>query len=278
MSSKPISSGNNGGYLNLVNELIPLGKVIARPQDDESTFNFTAKVKKKSPITKFYYKIWVDLYPEVDDNHQYNFVDDPSGIHEKELLAEGDSEDENFTVTCTVPNPSVLGISEGEERFYRVRFAVSNADNITQNGFYDHGEVEDYLLSMSVPSSSSRQNTADGFPKGDQNDLINSTKVAAEATTAEDADTASNELVTVAVLPNPASESVNVSFDSHTDGAVTIALYTLSGSQIFSEEIQSSVGSNTHKLNTTIMTQGTYIIKVKGAGVDSSTLLAIERE
>ena len=153
---KSITTGNNGGYLNLVNSNFIDATIKTSYQDDtktiDNTVDFIVKVNNRSPDS-VYYKIWIDFFPDVDANHNYNFVDDPTP-HSIEALASGIilAGQQSFTTTVTMPNNLDLNMAPGESKTCRLRVAISNQDDITQDGKYEYGEVEDYLVKIQVPT------------------------------------------------------------------------------------------------------------------------------
>ncbi|MES2776541.1 MAG: GEVED domain-containing protein, partial [Bacteroidota bacterium] len=152
--NKEIYTGNNGGYLNLVNTFYQIGTLTTSyiAGSDE----VTRSVKIDMDVTKnlpgpFYYKIWMDFFPQTDPDNNYNFVADiPS--HPIELLAEGNSTDP-FPRDIRMPDNIQLEMKPGETKICRLRVAISYQDNVTQNGEYEYGEVEDYLVAIGVPTA-----------------------------------------------------------------------------------------------------------------------------
>ncbi|HBK82721.1 MAG TPA: hypothetical protein DDZ41_03855 [Flavobacterium sp.] len=157
-------TGNNGGYLNLVNQNFLLGNnrldsdfTIRTSYYYESEFvenkiGFLLNVNTTLP--SFYYKVWIDYFPDIDSNNYYNFVNDPTP-HNIELLAEGNSSqliNGNIYKIKTMPLNTDLNMAPGERKIFRLRVAVSNQDNIVQDGIYQNGEVEDYLIKIQVPT------------------------------------------------------------------------------------------------------------------------------
>ena len=281
----PVISGNNGGYLNMVNELVPLGPIEASTIDNISSFQLTIKVQNNlTRDSRIYHKIWVDWIPDVDDNKEYFFTENKDDLADPnnpiELISEGESTEETFTINYSIPTATQLSLASGQEGYYQLRIAVSDRINgdMSPDGFYENGEVEDYLLHVIAPASSARESTtANGSPKTAQDGLPNLVVLETAPLGDVEAKSVSKEAIAVVVLPNPASEAVNVLFDSEISGTATIGLYTLAGVELINKEIVATAGSNTHKLNTAKLVKGTYIVKVSGAGVDSSSLLAIER-
>ncbi|MES2778248.1 MAG: LamG-like jellyroll fold domain-containing protein [Bacteroidota bacterium] len=155
---KSIATQDNGGYLNLVNpnflietvETSYIEEFGADPIDNNVHFNIS--IKKSSVIVgTFYYKIWMDFFPDIDPaTHHYNFVEDPIP-HPIELLAQGSGTGSPIIVTVRMPDNLQLDMQPGDSKICRMRIAVSNNDDVEQDGQYEYGEVEDYLVKIHVP-------------------------------------------------------------------------------------------------------------------------------
>ncbi|MES2777741.1 MAG: LamG-like jellyroll fold domain-containing protein [Bacteroidota bacterium] len=149
-----IPTGNNGGYLNLVNPnfMIQTIKTSYKAGADEvgKNIGFNMEVTASLP-DPFYYKIWMDFFPDTDANNNYNFVTDPTP-HPVEILAAGSSTGA-FTKDIRMPDNVQLGMAPGETKICRLRVAISNQNNVTQGGQYQYGEVEDYLVKIRVPTA-----------------------------------------------------------------------------------------------------------------------------
>ena len=87
-----------------------------------------------------------------------------------------------------------------------------------------------------------------------------------------------NEATTILLIPNPASDVVNIAYDSPKGGDTTIGIYNLAGVELMSNKYNAAKGANTQSLDISALVRGIYIVKVIGGGVDSSTQLAIQRE
>ncbi|MES2776538.1 MAG: hypothetical protein V4722_20340 [Bacteroidota bacterium] len=100
-----IATGNNGGYLNLVNPNF-LTKTIrtsyrAANDDEDNIIRFNIDVANKLSSV-FYYRIWMDFFPDTDANNYYNFVTGPTP-HAIELLDAG-SRAGSFTTDVRMPD------------------------------------------------------------------------------------------------------------------------------------------------------------------------------
>ncbi|MES2776535.1 MAG: LamG-like jellyroll fold domain-containing protein, partial [Bacteroidota bacterium] len=155
---KTIATGNNGGYLNLVNPNFHIETVETSYKDEHFGFDpidnnvsFHINLLKKSIVGTFYYKIWMDFFPDIDPaTHHYNFVEDPIP-HPIELLAQGSGTGSPIIVTVRMPDNLQLDMQPGDSKICRMRIAVSNNDDVEQDGQYEYGEVEDYLVKIHVP-------------------------------------------------------------------------------------------------------------------------------
>ncbi|MES2777740.1 MAG: LamG-like jellyroll fold domain-containing protein [Bacteroidota bacterium] len=150
--SKTIATGNNGGYLNLVNPnfLVKTIKTSYKEGSDveDNHMNFKLDVAN-NPGLIFYYKVWMDFFPDTDASNHYNFVADAIR-HETELLAEG-SGSSSVDIHVKMPDNVQLQMTPGQAKICRLRIAISYQDNIEQDGVYADGEVEDYLVEIRVP-------------------------------------------------------------------------------------------------------------------------------
>ncbi|MES2773477.1 MAG: LamG-like jellyroll fold domain-containing protein [Bacteroidota bacterium] len=150
--TKTIATGNNGGYLNLVNPnfLVETIKTSYKSgtEVDDNYISFNIDVANRQNRT-FHYKIWMDFFPVTDANNHYNFVSDPVR-HEIELVAEGEMSS-MVNRSVRMPDNDQLQMGPGDRKICRLRIAISYQDNIEQDGEYADGEVEDYLVEIRVP-------------------------------------------------------------------------------------------------------------------------------
>ncbi|MEQ9301374.1 MAG: trypsin-like peptidase domain-containing protein, partial [Cyclobacteriaceae bacterium] len=150
-----IPTGDNGGYLNLVNHNFKIswvaGDLIGIDLDIVS-------------VAPYNYKIWVDYFNTDKlggrkgfisennlDNYTYNFVDDPEGHGDELVSHDTNKSDASFVSLFNVPNFRQLKMSPGEKHLTRMRVAVSD-EPITQDGKYENGEVEEYLVEIVAPT------------------------------------------------------------------------------------------------------------------------------
>ncbi|MES2773478.1 MAG: LamG-like jellyroll fold domain-containing protein [Bacteroidota bacterium] len=150
--SKLIATGNNGGYLNLVNSFYQIDPVKTSYKSgtevEDNYISFNIDVANRQTRT-FHYKIWMDFFPVTDANNHYNFVSDPVR-HEIELVAEGEMSS-MVNRSVRMPDNDQLQMGPGDRKICRLRIAISYQDNIEQDGEYADGEVEDYLVEIRVP-------------------------------------------------------------------------------------------------------------------------------
>ncbi|MES2773476.1 MAG: LamG-like jellyroll fold domain-containing protein [Bacteroidota bacterium] len=150
---KMILTGNNGGYLNLINNFYLIGPIKTSYNvtgDIEiNKIKVTLDVKNRLP-SGYFYKIWMDFFPETDGSNYYNFVTDEV-LHTMELLGGGSGE--TFIEDVVMPDNEALKMKPGDTKICRMRIAVSSTDNVAQDGQYVNGEVEDYLVRIRVPTA-----------------------------------------------------------------------------------------------------------------------------
>ncbi|MES2776536.1 MAG: LamG-like jellyroll fold domain-containing protein [Bacteroidota bacterium] len=154
-----IATGNNGGYLNLVNPNFLIGPIKtsyssgADVEKNEIIFNIDVANSLQGGL--FYYKIWMDFFPETDADNYYNFVGDPHP-HDFELLDEG-SGSAALRISVPIPDNGTLKMAPNTYKICRMRIAVSNSYGVIQDGRYQYGEVEDYLLDLYAPERKTAQ-------------------------------------------------------------------------------------------------------------------------
>ncbi|MCE6990306.1 T9SS type A sorting domain-containing protein [Dyadobacter sp. CY323] len=68
------------------------------------------------------------------------------------------------------------------------------------------------------------------------------------------------------VAPNPAQDYVDIQFTSRTAGLSTVSIYSVSGVEVSSSQIQIKEGNNNHRLNVKKLIGGSYIIKIAHGG------------
>ncbi len=158
-----IETGNNGGYLNLVNPNFRIGKVkVSWSQTFKKEIEL--KLNVVNQVFPYNYKIWVDYFnteelegrrdldlEDPSQSYTYNFVDDPVA-HPLEEVAAGFASDGLVTLTYQLPTARELQLEPGQSRKTRLRVAVSN-ELLSQNGEYNLGEVEDYLIELVAPTN-----------------------------------------------------------------------------------------------------------------------------
>lgn len=157
-----LNTGNNGGYLNLVNPNFKIGQI--KVSYSHSLVNeIELNLSIANQIYPFNYKVWIDYFNtveldgrkdvDVEDqsrSYTYNFVDDPVA-HPLEEVASGFASDGIVTLNIEMPTATELKLLPGEKRKTRMRVAVS-PEPITQDGMYNLGEIEDYLIELVTPT------------------------------------------------------------------------------------------------------------------------------
>ncbi len=156
-----ISTGNNGGYLNLVNNNYEIGDVIASEDacPDEKRNKLLIKLYFSSENQDIHYGAWLDYFKDkkpgnqsnAEDNFTYNFKQDIT-THNSEELGVGSKNSGFVVIEAYIPRLSELATEFNGKKEYltRLRVAVAELDQIgavmTQDGIYEEGEVEDYLV------------------------------------------------------------------------------------------------------------------------------------
>lgn len=116
--------------------------------------------------------------------------------------------------------------------------------------------------------------TASAGFKDDINDQVPGYTVPTECvlSTDEVKDVKSN---TISIYPNPAKNEFYINFPKNTMGKVNVEIFDMSGKLVASEY---KVSADEKKaINTTNLINGTYIVKVKGLGIDTSSKLLIKK-
>ena len=153
--NKSISTGNNGGYLNLVNPNFKIGPIKTSINDiNTNTLSFNINIHKPS-LTTYSYRIWIDYFnKEVPDgkndiNYTYNFVDDPV-VHPIELIKEGIGlTGEGISFEYTMPKYTDIALNPGKSRQTRMRISIKKGNILPNQDDTDgNGEVEDYLIEL----------------------------------------------------------------------------------------------------------------------------------
>jgi hypothetical protein len=156
--NKEISTGNNGGYLNLVNPNFEIGPIETSIDEEmPNTLNFTIQINNPTNDL-FSYRVWIDYFNgEVpggrnDEEYTYNFVNDPEP-HDLELVKEERNvQGETVSFTYRMPTGEEIGLEAGEIRHARMRISVINGGELPeQNTTEGVGEVEDYLIKTQAP-------------------------------------------------------------------------------------------------------------------------------
>ncbi|WP_231433738.1 MULTISPECIES: T9SS-dependent M36 family metallopeptidase [unclassified Chryseobacterium] len=79
----------------------------------------------------------------------------------------------------------------------------------------------------------------------------------------------------ISIYPNPAKNEFFINFPKNTMGKVNVEIFDMSGKMVASEY---KVSADEKKaINTSTLINGTYIVKVKGLGIDTSSKLLIKK-
>ncbi len=250
IGTKTVSTGNNGGYLNMasINQTFgPLNKTLNEYLD--------ISVKIATTLSgNYYYKAWVDFTPDVDINYNYNFVDEGEIISAPELIGKGQGTGNNSTITINHRLPSLTS-QGGNEKHYRLRIAVSSEDNVTQDGVYENGEVEDYFIRIK-----------------------SSTVAKSSMPTNEIENTKQETFVTPIVFPNPANDFLNIVIPNKKSDKIKVNILDLTGKIIYEKVIElNDEGNFIIRLDDINLQNSSYILKVVGNYIDWATTLIINK-
>ena len=150
-----ILTGNNGGYLNLVNPHYYFETVKTSLLNEEpNKLIFKIDVQNNSGAP-YKCKVWMDFFPTVSNNNLYTF-DDLEYFGEVEYLngTTNPNTSNSFQFSFDVPDNFTLGMQPGEERYVRMRVAVCDKNgNLSPQQFYNLGEVEDYMIRLYAPTA-----------------------------------------------------------------------------------------------------------------------------
>jgi len=151
--------------------------------------------------------------------------------------------------------------------FINGRTAILQAEMATTNG-------EDKCMIWRVFAARGLGIYANGGSNTDINDQFEDFTVPTECvlSTDEVKDVKSN---TISIYPNPAKNEFYINFPKNTMGKVNVEIFDMSGKLVASEY---KVSADEKKaINTTNLINGTYIVKVKGLGIDTSSKLLIKK-
>ncbi|RMZ59735.1 T9SS C-terminal target domain-containing protein [Chryseobacterium nematophagum] len=80
---------------------------------------------------------------------------------------------------------------------------------------------------------------------------------------------------TITIYPNPAQNEFNIIFPTHTMGKVNLEIYDMSGKLVTSENKIST--DNKKTISTEKLVNGTYLVKVKGINIDSTSKIIVKK-
>ncbi len=80
---------------------------------------------------------------------------------------------------------------------------------------------------------------------------------------------------TISIYPNPAKNEFFIDFPSNTLGKVSVEIYDMSGKLVSSEDKISPEAKKS--ISTDRLTSGTYIVKVKGIGIDVASKVIVKK-
>ncbi|MES2777986.1 MAG: T9SS type A sorting domain-containing protein [Bacteroidota bacterium] len=153
--SKETSTGNNGGYLNLVNDFYKFGTItVSTAGGQQESIDFNIGVNAPAGVS-YYYKVWIDYRPAdeevVEGDPYYTFT---SPLAPSKLIMEGSSTGNSIAFNHLIPDDAALQMVPGTTRLCRLRIAISATNDIPAAGYgsFPSGEVEDYLIKLVAPA------------------------------------------------------------------------------------------------------------------------------
>jgi len=159
---RTIQTGDNGGYVNLVNPNFKLGPFYTMEYGNPLTVTAVIHNDTGAP---FSYKVWIDYFNTealggIETDHTYNFVLDPRLHPEERLKAENNVNGDQISFTLDMPSLNTIQLPPGSKRKTRLRIEISDKNNEPpylidiQNvpGQSHTGETEDYLIEIVAPT------------------------------------------------------------------------------------------------------------------------------
>ncbi|MES2776959.1 MAG: T9SS type A sorting domain-containing protein [Bacteroidota bacterium] len=253
---KEISTGNNGGYLNLVNNNYSLGPFKTSTINKDAYLDLSIAVQNKAGGA-YFYKVWVDYVPDIDINDYYNFVDDGSVINGFELAAEGQGTGtvSNISVHSRIPTDGELELEHGKNKYYKMRIALSSENNIQQDGVYARGEVEDYQV-----------------------DVLSSATVANSGVVQELSGLKAEQVLLdqPSLFPNPANGVVNIVVTAAKPGPLKVFILDFTGKTVYLRDISlSGKGRHIIALRDVRLNASTYLLRIVSDDLSWTTKLVI---
>ena len=172
------STGNNGGYLNLVNPVHKIGPIstsISLEEEERTVFYITLKIHnpENNPIK---YGAWIDYNDVINqEDNTFNFVDDGEiksyieDLKHKQNYPNVEENESLIVLESSKPNEVILGVTiptaeridalaAGESLITRLRVGVYSEESITTDfplphGTFAEGEVEDYMIEIRAPTA-----------------------------------------------------------------------------------------------------------------------------
>lgn len=160
-----------------------------------------------------------------------------------------------------------LKLQQCNPSFIEGRDAILNAELATTHG-------DDKCMIWSVFAKRGLGKTASAGAKNNITDQVEKFDVPEECLLA------TNEVKSVkedkiSIYPNPASNEFYINFPGNTLGKVSVELYDMSGKLVSSED---KISPDAKKaISTSRLIDGTYIVKVKGLGFESSSKVIVKK-
>ena len=255
-SEKEIVTGDNGGYLNLVNRNFKFSVKAGLTSETKKKFNIYVKgTKTNSPV---YYKVWSTWStnlpsPITDDFYPIKEVITHGEIPPSLL---GGERSESPEIEIPIPSNDEAQLTEtGRPKYLRIRIAVSSADltNSKIDDVIDFGEVEDYLLEVVFN---------DGGNGGDLKQSKNDKEVIAEHPI---------------VFPNPVADVFNLFIGAKKPSPLHLTIYDLAGKLVYEKNVTIlQKGNKILTFRDFKLNASTYILKIKSDDLNWSTKLIVK--
>jgi len=69
----------------------------------------------------------------------------------------------------------------------------------------------------------------------------------------------------LSVYPNPASDRLNIKFNTSTADDFNITIYNVTGQEVYKEKLNNFIGSYNNEININDFAQGVYLMQVKSS-------------
>lgn len=179
---------------------------------------------------------------------------------------------DSFGVIISVGNVMVINTSTGQNLNYTWDFGDGSPTYTGVNFLHTYAANGPYLLCLTVANSANCVNTfCDSVMVNANGVLSGKTNTGFSIQMGDGSDNTNNpsEISTFAnavylnIFPNPASETVNITFESTYTENMNVNIYNITGKLVLSNTINVSSGKNNAALNIENLEKGVYIIQLK---------------